>query len=131
MTYVLVHNPTDGPVLLDSAGRMLGGHEWGAADTTDDMAAAALDSGRLIRPAAPAKDANPDALAAAQLAADLNARASAFQAADKDDLLEQARDLGLVGVDDVPHKDQLVAALTRSAAPLPAKGTPPAQKKEQ
>lgn len=47
-----VFNPTDGPVVIDEHGHVLGGGEFGEVQGSaliDEL----LDQGRLVRPAAP------------------------------------------------------------------------------
>lgn len=117
MTYVLAYNPTDSPVVIDTAGRVLGGREWGPVDTTDAAAKEAFDAERLLQPEAPAKGSSGPAADATKAAAELTKRAESFGTADKEQLLATARAAGLLGADDTPHKPELVALLTRSAVP--------------
>lgn len=121
MTYVLAYNPSDGPVLIDGQGRTVGGREWMAVDNTDPVAKLAFDSERLLQPEPPTKNADPHAVAAAKEAARLTARAKKLAALDKDVLLDAARTAGLVAEDDTPHKNDLVALLTRTDIDPPAK----------
>lgn len=48
--YAVAHNVTDRPVVIDDEGRVLGGGEWGALDTTDETAKAALEAGYVVTP---------------------------------------------------------------------------------
>lgn len=122
--FVVAYNPTDGPVLIDDAGRVVGGGEWAPVDSTDETAKAAFDAGRLLRAEAPARDANPLAVQAAAQAKAFTDRSRAFAALDRDDLAELARTAELIEGDQLPHKDELVAVLVRSdvPTPTPAKG---------
>lgn len=45
--FVAAHNPTDQAVVVDDAGRTLGGGEWGVVDTTADQVKTAVDAARL------------------------------------------------------------------------------------
>lgn len=128
MSFVLAYNPTDRPVIIDSAGRSLGGGEFGAVDSTDDLAKAALAEGALIRPDAPGKGANPDAVHAHRRAEALTDRQTAFAAADKKRLHDLAVDAGLIGEDDDPHKPDLVTALVHSSVDTPTAASKTAPK---
>jgi len=79
MTYQAVHNVTDHPIILDEEGHQLGGGEWGIADPTSELTAAALEAGDLhaYPSIAPGSGQNPDAVAAAKAASDANATLSA------------------------------------------------------
>lgn len=120
MTYVLVYNPSDGPVVIDVDGRVLGSREWGPADSTDDTAKALLASDQLVKVDKPAKDANPDAVAAAQETVRLNERGNALHATgNKDALTAAAREAGLIGDADTPPIGDLVRVLARTDIPVP------------
>lgn len=118
MTLKLAYNTTSGPVLADSAGFVIGGHEWGPVDSTDQIALDAFARDDLI-------DADEDALAASDnevaraAVASLQSRRDREQAAralDKDALAEAlpaevVEELPLGG-DGKPSKDDLVDAAT-------------------
>jgi hypothetical protein len=124
MSFVLAYNPTDSPVIIDIAGRALGGGEWGAVDPVDVHTAAAVDGSRIVLAAAPGKDAGPAAVAAQQEAQRLTKRQSTFAATDPVVLLDLALTAGLFTDDAKPTVDQLVLALTRSSVDLPVAATP-------
>jgi hypothetical protein len=119
MTYALAYNPTDGPVVIDAAGRTLGGREWAPANTTDDFVKQAVDAGRLVLAAAPAKDAAAEPVKAHREAQRLTERQRALQALEKLQLLELAVTGGLYGENDDPNKADLVSVLTHSSVDLP------------
>lgn len=120
MTFQLAYNPSDGPVVIDTAGRILGSREWGAVDTTDDTAKQLLSTDRLIRVDKPAKGANSDALEASRETERLNTRANQLHAkASKEAMTAAARDAGLIGADDAPTVAELVALLVRTDVPIP------------
>jgi hypothetical protein len=120
MTFHLAYNPTDGPVVIDTAGRVLGSREWGPVDAADDTAKQLLDADRLVRVDKPVKGANDDALAAAKETDRLNSRANQFQSkASKESMTAVARDAGLIGDADSPTVAELVALLVRTDVPIP------------
>jgi hypothetical protein len=120
MTFQLAYNPADGPVIIDSAGRVLGSREWGPVDSADDTAKQMLADNRLVRVDKPAKGANDDALAAAKETDRLNSRANQLHSkASKESMTAAARDAGLIGDDDSPTIAELVALLVRSDVPIP------------
>lgn len=125
MTFRLAYNTTDAPVVVDPAGRMLGGHEWGPARSTSDEAKSALRAGRLVwveldDDASPA----PEVAAAIARVDELNSRTEAFGSLEPADLeqLAAGAELELGGR---TTKTQLVELLTYSdvAPPAPAKST--------
>jgi hypothetical protein len=128
MSFVLAYNPTDGPVIIDSAGRSLGGGEFGAVDTSDDLARAAVAAGRLVQPDPPGKGANPVAVQAHRRAEALTDRQTAFTALDKPRLHDLAVDAELIAVDDDPHKAEIVTALVHSSVDTPTAATTTAPK---
>jgi hypothetical protein len=128
MTYKLAYNPTDGPVVIDTAGRMIGGRDWGAVDTTDDLTKTAVEQGRLVLPDPPGKGARPEALHAHRHAQALSDRQEAFAAADKPRLQQLAADGDLTGPDDEPSKTDLVALLVHSSVDTPTAANKPAPK---
>lgn len=129
MTFVLAYNPTDRPVIIDSAGRSLGGGEFGAVDTSDPLAKTALAADELVRPDDPGKGANPAAVQAHRRAQALTDRQTAFAALDKPRLLEISTDAALVEDGSDPSKTELVTALVHSGVDTPTAGsTPPAPK---
>jgi hypothetical protein len=128
VSFVLAFNPTDGPVIIDIAGRSLGGGEWGAIDITDDIAKDALDTHRLVRPAEPGKGANPEALRAHKRAQALSARQGAFDATEKEQLQSIAVHADLIGPDGDLSKTELVALLVHSSVDIPTAANKPAQK---
>ena len=120
MTFVLAYNPTDGPVVTDTAGRMLGGREWGPVDASDDAVKEQFAAGRLVQVDAPGKQADPAAVAAAKEAERLTARANELHAnGSKPALTEAARDAGLIGDEETPTVSELVALLVRTDVPIP------------
>lgn len=123
--FVTAYNPTDGPVLIDDAGRVLGGGEFGPVDTTEQPTKDALEDGRLVRPdSEPGRGASDEAIAAAQRAKLLEERAQAFRALDKPVLIRLAGDVDVApGLDDdqLPAKAALVSALAYSDVPVPPK----------
>jgi hypothetical protein len=128
MTYKLAYNPTDGPVVIDTAGRMIGGREWGAADTTDEFAKTATEQGRLVLPDPPGKGSSADALHEHRRAQALSERQESFIAADKPKLQQLAADAGLIGPDADPSKAELVSLLVHSGVDTPTAATKSAPK---
>jgi hypothetical protein len=124
MSYALAYNPTDGPVVIDAAGRTLGGREWGPANTTDDFVKQAVDARRLVLAAIPAKGAAPEPVQAHREAQRLTERQRALQAMEKPQLLELAVAAGLARSVDDPNKADLVSVLSHSSVDLPAAAKP-------
>lgn len=126
------YNTTDGPVVIDNAGRVLAGGEFGPVDTAQQTVQDAVDAGRLVLPdAQPGRGSSDGAVDAAAAAEQLQGRADAFRAADKKVLVKLATGLhvaGEPGEDGVPHKADLVSALAYSDVQLPTatSTTPPA-----
>lgn len=84
-------NRTDRPVLIDAAGRQLGGREWGAVDTTSDEVKRAVANDELRTYTAEfGDDANDDAKAAANRATLLESRRSSYSSADVEQLRKAA-----------------------------------------
>lgn len=109
-------NRTDRPVLIDAAGRQLGGREFGAVDTTSDEVKRAVANDELrVYTADFGDDAHPDAVEAAGRATLLEARRSELAGADVDRLragavkAEVAPDEAAAGE---MSKAELVLALT-------------------
>jgi hypothetical protein len=128
MTYKLAYNPTDSPVVIDTAGRVIGGREWGAVDTTDEVAKTAAEQGQLVLPSPPGKGARPEALHAHRRAQALSERQEAFSAAEKPRLQQLAVDADLIGPEGDPSKTELVALLVHSRVDTPTAATKPAPK---
>jgi hypothetical protein len=122
MTLQLAFNTTDSPVLVDSAGHTIGGHEWGVIDSTDELGSKA--SGLI--PAdedALAGTSNPSAKAALEQLQERRDREEAARKLDKDQLVEAVPDEVLErlpeGGDGKPAKDDLVDALVDSGEDIP------------
>lgn len=98
MAHKTAYNPSDDPLVVDTEGRVIGGREWGTYDTTDEVAKSLLASGALVPVERPEGnvDLNPDAVAAFDRTAEIEARADEVRSLDKDTLLEAAQDAGLV-----------------------------------
>lgn len=114
-------NPTASPVLVDGAGRSIGGGEWGAVDTTEPRVREALNGGRLDLGPAVDSDAklSGDADAAYQRAVVLEDRRQTLSGATVAQLRDFAgEDLDdQVDVDDA-RKGELVSALAHPDADL-------------
>ena len=126
--YKVAYNSTSGPVVIDDAGRVIGGGEWGVVDSTSDATKQAIDAGRLVwADEPPADGGNPAAIDAFEHGAFLTSRADALSAHDREQLAGFARSDGLLGEDaPTPLKAQLVDLLARSSfdvATLPSKRT--------
>lgn len=83
--FTLAYNPTDSQVVIDAQGRILGGREWGAVDTTADETKAALESGSLhiFRDVSP-DEGNASAVnKALDQVAEVNRRAQVAEGLDK------------------------------------------------
>lgn len=100
-------NRTDGPVLIDADGRQLGGHEWGAVDTTSDEVKSAVQLGRLsvFTGDALADDASPEAKSALERAGVLEDRRGAYAAAEADAVRKAAANASLELAADLPVAD--------------------------
>lgn len=48
MAYKAAFNTTSSPVVIDPEGHVLGGGEWGAADSNHDTVKAMIESGALV-----------------------------------------------------------------------------------
>lgn len=108
--YVTAYNPTDGPVVVTDQGHTIGGRSWGTLDTTSDAGRRALELGDVLEVEAESSD-NADVSAALERTKAVSERAELAGNADKGKLLEAARNAGLVGDDEEPHKPELVAML--------------------
>lgn len=64
MAYVLAYNTTNGPLVIDGEGHVLGSREWGPVNPRDEVAKGLLDDSRLVRVDKPSKAADPRATAA-------------------------------------------------------------------
>jgi hypothetical protein len=115
MTYKTAFNPGDSPVVVDAEGRTIGGGEWDAVSSTEDAAKAGFDSGALVAvDADPEGDGlNPNAQAALQRTASLNARHSELQGLDVEELRKAATKGGVVDEGDKSSKTELLSALVR------------------
>lgn len=120
--YVTVYNTTDAPVTVDFMGRVVGGGEWGVANTVDDEVKAALASGDLVQVGATADDAS-DVNPAARSAYDATTRAS--ERATQAGALDSEALAKLLGDDgDGLTKTQLVHAVAvRQDVDIPAAKT--------
>lgn len=126
MTLKLAYNPTEGPVLVDEAGYVIGGRSWGPVDSTSPLAVAARDAGTIVDADedALASSDNPDVVTALAALADRRQRLADAQAMDKAELVaalppEQVEAMP-VGGDGLPAKAELVdavAAADPEAAP--------------
>lgn len=115
MVYQTAYNATDAPLVADDFGRTIGGHEFGTVETTCDAIEAAARDGRVhIFPggidAAPGQ--NPQAVEAQERTRVYAERASVLHSADKADVVEFARNAGLIDDDADPHKADLIGILT-------------------
>lgn len=121
----VLHNGTDGPVVIDAEGRQLGAGEWGVADTTDEVAKAADDRGdaTFVPDSALAGRINPEAQAAKDEAAARNKRSEELRDVDKDRLAQAAADAGL-GLGEDPDKPTLVRALAAGGLEPAAEDAP-------
>lgn len=125
----LAFNTTDTPVLVDEGGYTIGGRGWGAIETTDSIAKAELDAGRVTladEDAARKSDREDVATAVAALDSRREAQKAAEKAS-KDQLVE-ALDPEVVesldaGADGTPSKDDLVNAAVDTGADLEAGNT--------
>lgn len=116
--YRLAYNPTDAPMLIDAAGRTLGGGEWGPVSSTADEVKAALEADTLVYvDLADDAEASVPAAAARTRVAELNERTEAFGALDKPELEQLAAELEPA---DGANKAQLVELLAYSSVALPA-----------
>jgi hypothetical protein len=119
MTYQVAYNTTDGPLVIDVDGRVLGSREFGPVDTTDGTAKQHLAAERLVQPDKPGKDPQPGVKAAYTEADRLNVRVAELQMASKQALTEAARTAGLIGEQDTPTVTELVRLLTRTDVIVP------------
>jgi hypothetical protein len=122
MTFQPAFNPTDSPVLIDSAGRTLGGGEWGAVNLSDPFAQEASEAGRLVLPDLRTSGATPEALEAKASADRANQRGDQLRAKDAGELARLAVEHGVLTEDAVilAESDRLAALL----APVEALGDP-------
>lgn len=117
MTLKLAFNTEQTPALVDSAGYQIGGFDWGVVDTTDDLAKAGLDAGRLLEADEKvlAASDNPNALAAVAALAERRARLEEARAMSKAELVDalpaETVEAMAVGGDGMPPKDELVEAV--------------------
>lgn len=119
MAHEVVYNTTDAPVIADDEGRVIGGGEWGAVDTTADTVKRALDRGDLVTVEVN-DQSHADARAARDRAEELTSRSSKLGNLGKDALVEMATDAGLeIDPDDPPHKPDLVSMLAARDVEIP------------
>lgn len=131
--YRLAYNPTDSPVLVDAAGRTLGGREWGPVKTTADEVKVAHDAGRLVYVELDAKHRNRVDEAASRAhdrVDELTKRSSAFDAVEKGEL-EQLVTKHQLRAHPHASKSELVDLLAHSNldAPAPPAPKPPSKPK--
>lgn len=117
------YNPTAAPVVVDAAGHMIGGGEWGTYESTEDAAKAAIDAGTLLDVDADIdKSSNPSA--AAQVAfkrtKEIKERAEKAKKVEKADLREAAVEADLIEETADPHLPELrVTVAEATHVPLP------------
>lgn len=95
---VPAYNTTDRPVLIDPAGRQLGGGEWGAVDSTNDEVRTGVDLGMLVLKTVDellVADVVPEARDAAERARTLDDRRRVFADAGAEDVRTAAIRAGL------------------------------------
>lgn len=120
MVYRTIFNTSDHPVVVDELGHVVGGHEWGTVETTDEVAKPLLDSGTLIEAEAgdPSNDLDPRAVAAQERTEQTDQRATQASNASKEALENLARKNGLITGDESPSKGYLIAVLASSQVDL-------------
>lgn len=123
--YVTAFNPGDSPVVVSESGRSIGGGEWGTVETTDPIGKVGFDNEWLQKVDHPESydGLNPQAAAAMQQTDEWSKKQEQAQSADKDVLLADARQRGLVQETDEPHKASLVALYTEGGHDIPTKAS--------
>jgi hypothetical protein len=131
----VAYNASDGPVVIDEEGRILGGGEWGVVDNTEGPAKQAAEAGDLhIFPdldEGPGQ--NPAAIDAIRRASGIRERQGAFAALEKKDLDKTAAEAEIPGREEM-DKDRLVSALafrTTINTPEPKKAASPKPKAQE
>jgi hypothetical protein len=94
-TYVLAYNTGDSPIVVDSSGRTIGGHEWAPARRGAVLDAAGNNGSIVVLTKVDVDTAGPDAERAARQAEELNTRAGRWEGLD----LDLVRDVGRAQLD--------------------------------
>lgn len=115
------YNPTDGPMVVDEEGRVIGGRDWGTVNTTDPVAKVLLDDDSILL-VDRSDDMNPDATAAFDRTDEVAKRHETVKGLDKDSLLEVAADAGIIEEGDkVGVADLREAVAGDTSVQLPSK----------
>ena len=113
MVYRTVFNTTDSAVVVDPEGRQVAGRSWGTAETVEQEFKDGVKRGDLIVIEEPDSldDVNPEAAAAFKHTAEVTDRKAQLKEMEKSDLVDYAREQGLVGEDEKLSKAAVVEEL--------------------
>lgn len=118
MTLRLVANPTYSPLVVDEAGHLLGGREFGTVDSRDPISRVLLSAGLLIEKDLPADDADLRELSPAFVDATARHRERADRT-EKASQLDKPALAELVDADPSEPKRDLVEQVATSTAEIP------------
>jgi len=118
MVYKTAYNPGDSPVVVSETGRSIGGREWGTVQTTDSAASALLDAGYISIVDYPedsdTSTFNTDVSKVITRTDEWTAKHEKVQGTDKQVLLDDARQRGLIEEDEDRSKGELVTLYTET-----------------